>query len=49
MFKQVFKRNYVIQIQIFPETINKIILSVNDDNGIVQDDKTTTGHYSMQE
>ena len=47
--KQVFKRNHVIRSQIFTDTINKIALSANDGNRIVQDDKTTTGHHGMQE
>lgn len=39
----------MILSQIFTDTNNKIALSTNVDNRIVQDDKTTTGNYSMQE
>ena len=39
----------MIRSQIFTDTINKIALSANDGNRIVQDDKTTTGHHGMQE
>ena len=38
----------MIRSQIFTDTINKIALSADDGNRIVQDDKTTTEHYDMQ-